>query len=318
MMSFPSKATAGILTILLAIAEAQQCSSPDTLTCMPVADASITLNANLDEWADVAGIKTALFQSGGDVKYTPGEATYKCLHSDTHLYLSLEVPGDYRFNATDNAKCAAIATMMKIGAEATYDNMGGCPEVLADPSLCDNGAPASCDSYLVDIGAHWELATTKQGMEYGINITGGTGDDPIANKDDEYAVSPECRWDDNDAPSAGNEWAGAWRHTNPTDGETGTYIFELSRLLSTKSSKTDSQMVVGGTYSFGIAYWDPFETDAGWVKDNHFLTGCGTQFTDLVLATSSPVSPNSGGMGMSSSKVLLLLVGAVVFLTGNT
>ena len=77
------------------------------------------------------------------------------------------------------------------------------------------------------------------------------------------AVSPFCRFDDDDA-NAGNEWAGAWTHTNPTDGATGTYKFELSRTLTTQSTVTDAQMVPGETYEFGVAFWDPFQTEEGW------------------------------------------------------
>ena len=98
----------------------------------------------------------------------------------------------------------------------------------------------------------------------------GTGNDAIANKDDEYAVTPLCRYDD-DGPGAGNEWRGAWRHTEPrerpiddedgdtvgvvVDGTTGTYVFELSRSLKTSSSDTDAQFDRGGTVDFGFAFW---------------------------------------------------------------
>mgnify|MGYP005841288447 CR=1 FL=1 len=69
----------------------------------------------------------------------------------------------------------------------------------------------------VDIGAHWELSGTQPNTLYDVSSTvaqgrqaeGGTGNDPIANKDDEYAFSPYCRFDDDDA-NADNEWAGAW------------------------------------------------------------------------------------------------------------
>lgn len=97
---------------------------------------------------------------------------------------------------------------------------------------------------------------------YGINTKNATGADEVYNKADEYAVAPTCRFADNDA-TAGNEWAGAWSHTDPTDGANGTYIFELSRLLSTKSTETDVQLEAGGTYSFGFAFWDPNESTDG-------------------------------------------------------
>ena len=102
----------------------------------------------------------------------------------------------------------------------------------------------------VDIGGHWELATTEMGVAYGIN--NGTGDDAVANKDNEYAVSPYCRFDDDDQNSA-NEWEGSWAYVNETG--VGSYIFEMSRLLSTASTESDAQLVPGQAIDFGFAFW---------------------------------------------------------------
>ena len=67
----------------------------------------------------------------------------------------------------------------------------------------------------------------------------------LANKDDEYAVSPWCRMDDDDGLAA-NEWEGAWLYVNATDGadadEVGTYVFEMARSLKTKSDESDKQL----------------------------------------------------------------------------
>ena len=129
------------------------------------------------------------------------------------------------------------------------DNMGGCP--LAATSCAAD--PTDCEDYKVDIGGHWELSTTEQGVAYGVND--GTGDDAVANKDDEYSTSPFCRFDDDDA-NAANEWEGAWLHTaadtNTTDG---SYIFEMSRTLSTASSESDAQLMGGKATDFGFGYW---------------------------------------------------------------
>lgn len=202
--------------------------------------------------------------------YDDGEASYKCLYDSEKIYFALEIPGRYRFDTLDNKKCAAIGTMMKIGPKAAYINMGGCPEALQG---CDDGIPAACEDYRVDLGAHWELRTTEQGVEYPMNATTGTGNDLIANNDDEYGVAPFCRFDDDDA-TAGNEWSGSWSHSNPVDGQDGVYSFEISRSLTTASTLTDKQLVAGGSYEFGIAYWDPFESEFGWTEAGHFLTGC--------------------------------------------
>ena len=61
--------------------------------------------------------------------------------------------------------------------------MGGCPLAMG-PNECE-GVPGECDNHLVDIGGHWELKTTRMGVEYGVDVESGTGNDPIANKDDE-------------------------------------------------------------------------------------------------------------------------------------
>jgi hypothetical protein len=293
-------------TILPQQVSAQECSS--TWTCAPTS-APPTIDSDLSEWADVEGISTPILMITG-AEYAPGNAEYKCMYDDTHIFFALEIPGDYRHNSTDNTQCAAIATMLKIGASATYVNMGGCPDAMGG---CADGVPDTCMDYRVDIGAHWELAEADQGFKYpisvaaaGDNATAFSGNDPLAsNKDDEYAVSPYCRFDDDDA-DAGNEWAGAWAHTNPTIGESGNYVFELSRLLKTDSTLTDGQLEAGGTYSFGVAFWDPYETEAGWLDAGHYITGCATKWIDLELVTAS--AKDSGGSGAFS-----LAVGAPLF-----
>jgi hypothetical protein len=135
------------------------------------------------------------------------------------------------------------------------------------------------------------------GVAYDTNE--GNGDDAVANKDDEYAVNPLCRFDDDDAKAA-NEWKGAWLHSNPiaieranTNGE-GTYIFEMSRALQTDSVETDAQLEVGGTVGFGFAFWDPFETEAdGWSDSGHYVTGCSSDWIDLKLVDDGTVGTSA-------------------------
>jgi hypothetical protein len=290
-------------------AAAQDCGSK--LVCEYVLSAP-TLDANVTEWDDVAGLSTDLLKYTGP-KYDEGQASYKCLYDDTDIYFALEVPGRYRFNATDNHKCAAIGTMMKIGADATFMDMGGCPDVIGE---CD-AVPDTCDTYRVDVGAHWELATTEQGTMYGMEPESGTGNDLVANKDDECAVNSFCRFDD-DGEGAGNEWSGAWAHSNPTEGEDGTYTFELSRLLQTGSPKTDNQLASGGTYSFGIAFWDPYDNeDSGWSAPGHYLTGCGTSWIDLELAEKEgggSTGEQGGDSAGDSDDGSTFKIGATVFI----
>jgi hypothetical protein len=260
---------------------------PSIWTCQHTTTAP-TLDADLSEWSQVAGIETPLKGFGGN-SYDAGSASYKCLYDDTHIYFAFSIPGFFRFNSTDNKQCASIGTMMKIGADATFMNMGGCPEALSPSVTCDATLlQETCSAYRVDLGAHWELRTTQQGVTYPIGSTDAQapGNDLVANKDDEYGVSPYCRPDDNDA-NAGNEWAGSWLHDNPVAGELGNYIFEMSRTLTTPSTVSDAQMAPGQTYQFGVAFWDPEETDSGWTDSGHYLTGCGADWIDLELVSKS-------------------------------
>ena len=298
---------------------AQEC--PTTWKCLPVSGDSPTIDADLSEWADIEGVSHSLASINGE-SYMEGElSTYKCQYDSERIYFSIEIPGEYKFNATDNHHCASVATMTKIGVDATFYNMGGCPDACTGDVI-----PETCDSHRVDIGAHWELATTQEGFAYNIDTTTiaqasssltGTGDDPNANNDDEYAVNPYCRYDDNDA-NASNEWGGAWKHTNPVEGELGTYVFELVRTLKTASTLTDAQFSPGGTHQIGVAFWDPFETEDGWTDAGHFVSGCASKWIDLELVSDGTADGGGGGstsaskMAATSAALLAGVVGAVL------
>lgn len=279
---------------------AGKCYTPDQMRCAKT-DSPPSIDADLSEWTSVKGIETGIYKLGGTRAYT-STVSYKCLYDDSNIYMALEIPGDYRFDTEDNHLCPAIGTMFKVGEKATYLGMGGCPD--ARTSSCTDGVPEACNDYLVDLGAHWELRTTEQGVAYPMST--GSGNDLVANKDDEYGVSPSCRFDDDDT-DAGNEWTGAWAHTaddtvmEGEEGATGVYTFELSRTLVTQSSYSDVQLAEGETYKFGIAYWDPFEVeDSGWTDAGHYLTGCASEWIDLELrqgtsSVSSDTTPTTSG-----------------------
>jgi hypothetical protein len=303
MISFKSAGFLLFVSYLAAVAQAE-CST--TWKCQPISivDAPV-LDGNLADWTypgDDVVFSTTLSSPISGMSYLDGAvATFKCVYDASKVYFALEIPGEYRFNATDDHKCASISTMMKIGVNASFVNMGGCPDAMGG---CSDGAvPDTCETYRVDIGAHWELSGTQPGVAYSVSeITrpaividqaeeAPKGDDVIANKDDEYAVSPFCRFDDNDA-NAGNEWAGAWAHSNPVEGEYGVYRFEIARFLKTPSTLTDAQMSTGGSYSFGVAFWDPFENmNYGWGDAGHFVTGCGVDWINLQLVMPSVDDP---------------------------
>jgi hypothetical protein len=268
-----------------------QDSCSTTWKCQPTTSPPV-LDGNHSEWMDVEAYTTSLTKTTGS-NYDAGEATYKCLYDSDNIYFAMEIPGEFRFSADDDHLCAAIATMFKIGENASFVNMGGCPDAFLG---CEDGVPETCDAYRVDIGAHWELSGTERGTFYGVktvtpsgsdNATTtapGSGNDLIANMDDEYAMSPFCRFDDDDS-KAGNEWSGAWDHTNPVEGQFGNYHFEMSRKLTTDSTVTDAQLMAGETIQFGIAFWDPYEeAESGWTDIGHFVTGCGNKWIDLELA----------------------------------
>lgn len=125
-----------------------------------------------------------------------------------------------------------------------------------------------------------------------------------------YAVSAYCRFDDNGA-FAGNEWSGAWTHTNPIQGSYGTYIFEMSRDLTTESDITDVQLEAGFTYGFGFGFWDPHEGESGWTDAGHFVTGCSKDWIDITLA-----KEQSSAMSMKVSVLFLVVapIAAALFL----
>lgn len=258
------------------------CTSIESITCAPTSTAP-TLDGNSEEWSSVEQFETPLTGALTSVPYPrgSGSAKIRCSYDAERIYFLFEVPGAYRFSTEDNTKCASISTMFKMGEDATFFNMGGCP--LGDKCESD---PEGCESYKVDLGGHWELKTTTMGVAYGTNED--TGNDLVANKDDEYSVYPTCRYDDDDAKAA-NEWEGAWLHSNPTAAERSAaedvYVFEMARSLQTVSTESDAQLEPGTAIDFGIAFWDPNELDRdeGWTDAGHYVTGCSRDWISLRL-----------------------------------
>jgi hypothetical protein len=296
-------------------ADAKECVSPKNFVCHPTTTPP-TLDGDLGDWSDDhanAAVTSSLTAAMGAMPYEAGDLSMRCVYDESRIYFAFEVPGAYRFDPNDDHKCASISTMMQVGPDATFFMMGGCPLAMG-PNECD-AVPGECDDHLVDIGGHWELKTTQMGVEYGVDLESGTGNDPIANKDDEYAVGAYCRFDDDDDLAA-NEWAAAWSHTNPildadaaasayraTSNSNDKYIFEMSRLLKTASTKTDAQLEAGQTIGFGVAYWDPnFSEDAGWNAPSHYVTGCSQSWINLILATEDVDLDNLGESNAATDK----------------
>ncbi|KAL7477409.1 hypothetical protein ACHAW6_003213 [Cyclotella cf. meneghiniana] len=223
-------------------------TSVDSITCVPV-DTAPTIDGDTSDWSSVESFETPLTGALSSTEYPHGNGhvTVRCVYDEDRIYLLYEVPGPYRFDSADYHKCASISTMFKMGSEAMLYNMGNCPMATAScPTNSDE-----CSDYKVDIGGHWELATTEMGVKYG--MSSGSGLDTVAGKHDAYSVSPVCRVEDDDA-NAANEWEGAWLHTSPNSTD-GSYIFEMSRSLSTASTESDAQLEAGKAIDFGFAMW---------------------------------------------------------------
>jgi hypothetical protein len=265
-----------IITLLLKTntVSAQDC--PLALTCVP-AKAKPVLDGKLDEWVAVQGLNSSIQQPISLNQYPGGETMYKCMYDTTTIYFALQIPGEYSFNETLPGLTPAVGLQHKIGPNATFFNMGGCPEAV---KACANGTV--CDSYRVDIAPHWITFQTQQGVAYGVGGNSGTV------LDDHYAVSPVCLLDDDEGvPDGKSEWAGAWSHTNPVSGELGIYQFELARSLTTPDPTVDVQFAPGNTYESGFAFWDPFETQDGWTVAGHYVSGCGKDYIRLTLNVTS-------------------------------
>ena len=245
-----------------------------------LANENPVLDGVLSEWTNVTSLETELHSALQNEVYPHGLATFKCQYNTSHLFLSMKIPASqYRFDPNDDHKCASVATMWQLGSQATFYEMGGCPKI--DTSGCKGTTiPNTCQEYKVDIGGHWEISQTKQGVMYSF----GDG-----NLGDEVAASPYCRLADENGVE---EWAGAWSFEETSS----SYIFELSRSLTTDSPSTDVQLSVGNKYKMGFAFWDPNAAESGWDDPEHYVTGCGAEWIDLVLVegeTQSTKSPNS-------------------------
>jgi cell division septation protein DedD len=140
---------------------------------------------------------------------------------------------------------------------------------------------------MVDIW-HWELDCGPGEMSGGGDP--GDGDDPDCNLDDEYATDPEER-DDDDSAQAENSLAGSWSHTAGTVGGAGTWIFEMSRPLST-GDPHDAQFTSGGSTLMAIAYWDPKESVSGWSDAGH-LTSADDGWIEVSLPAAAAETPTS-------------------------
>ena len=223
-----------------------------------MAEASITVDGDPADWANVPGLDLTLEPIetiDEDVATVP--ATIQVAHDDTNIYVLFSVHDDYDWVPDDAHLSGAAAIMFAVDA-AAGPHMGS-GEDVGIPSL------GTADIW------HWELECPA-GTEAGGAVNGpGEGNDPGndsgCNLDDEWATDAYTREDDN-GPGAENSILGVWSHTASTAGVDGTWHFEFSRPLQTGDAQ-DAQFEKGGTALLAVAYWDPDVSPEGWEGDTH-------------------------------------------------
>jgi len=191
------------------------------------------------------------------------ESNVKVAHDGENIYMLFAVSDDYDFVLEDHKLSPAVGIMWAVEA-AAGPHMG----------IGEDESEEPFDSLgMVDIW-HWELDCVA-GADNGGAVSGpGDGNDPgndaACNMDDEWSTDPETREDDN-GDGAENSLLGVWMHTNPVDGEAGTWYFEMSRPLQTGDAQ-DGQFTVGETALLALAYWDPDVSPEGWDDATHVVS----------------------------------------------
>ena len=234
------------------------------------ASATIAVDGDATDWAAIEGATITLEQlrmenlepsEAAEIEFgplDPLDVTLKVANDGTDVYVLLEVPDAFDYDAEDHNLSASLAVMFRVD-EPAPPHMGA-EEADLDRSLG-----------LVDIW-HWELDCGPGVSSGGKGIPGG--DDPACNLDDEYATAPESREDDgggdvaNDA--AENGLTGAWNHTAAASGAgaDGSWVFEMSRPLQ-NGDPQDAQFSSGSVAHVALAYFDPSEGPEGWSDAGH-------------------------------------------------
>lgn len=231
----------------------------DDMRTLDAVLAEITVDGDGSEWADIVGLDLTLEPIEGKTFETKA-ATVKVAHDGEYFYMLFTVDDDFDWVVDDAHLSASSAVMWAIdaaaGAHMGTDTLDG-----EGPSLG-----------MVDIW-HWELQCGP-GVEAGGSVSGpgdkDPGNDAGCNFDDEYATDPETREDDG-GTGAENSLFGVYRHTSETNGDSGTWTFEMRRPLTT-GDEQDVQFSVGGTALLSLAYWDADNSIEGWDDADHVQT----------------------------------------------
>jgi hypothetical protein len=240
---------------------------------MDAASASITIDGDASDWADVAATAVPMKQldlsllppeQADEIDFgliDPMEVQFKVANDADNIYMLVEVAAAYDYVADDHKLSPAIAVQAKIIPEAAT-HMGS----EEDDLFISTG--------MVDIW-HWELDCGAGELSGGGASAEGSvagGDDEACNLDDEYSTTPEMREDDGggDEPNdtAENSLVGSWSHSAADIGADGTWVFEMARPLSTGDAQ-DAAWEAGGVAELVLAWWDPNETGEGWSDAGH-------------------------------------------------
>ena len=224
--------------------------------------ASITVDGDSSDWDQLPGLDMVLDPIQGEGAESKN-ATVKAAHDGEFLYVLMTVDDDYDWVVDELHLTASPSVMWAVQPEAG-------PHMGTD-DLAGEGPSMG----MVDIW-HWELQCVigeQQGGAVSDVDEAKPGNDPGCNFDDEFATDPEERYDDGDAEGPAGEGAensllGVFSHTDPTNGNPGTWTFEMSRPLQTGDSY-DAQFEIGGAALMALAYWDADNSPEGWSDAEH-------------------------------------------------
>ncbi|KAG0610507.1 hypothetical protein M758_7G071800 [Ceratodon purpureus] len=291
----------------------------------------VTVDGLAADWSSVSGssfqLNPALTDDSANA-YPGGSMQIKVAHDGHDVFFLVQVPGAYMFDANEQ-NMAAMALMFPIGDDATYHNMGGCPEPAG---VCNS---TNCFGHEVDL-IHFELNQAIPGRLYGGNLAdsiNGTGRDSIGKLNDAYAFNPHCRSYDGMTPSGLltggglNNWRGSWTHSTTdtayglvaTDSPfgaldgAGTYTFEFARPLRTSDVlQQDAQFTIGSTHGMAAAFWFPTGANSGWQPYQHYSASCDWLQLEIISGASSSIGTSRSWSALSTVSLLVSLMSLAV------
>ncbi|CAK9868417.1 unnamed protein product [Sphagnum jensenii] len=291
----------------------------------------ITVDGDADDWSVVDGHSFTLLQAITDDAahpYPEGDHSMqiKVAHDGKDVFFLIQVPGAYVYKSDSEKNMASVALIFGVGDDATYHNMGGCPELTM---TCNS---STCSGHEVDL-MHFYLNKAIPGRLYGSNLfdnINGTGRDSFGNLDDAYCWNPHCRYVDGADPygtpgNGMNDWSGSWSHsTIDTEyglvlpdspygkvDESGTYTFEFARPLRTNDQlQQDVQFTIGATHRMAAAFWYPLNNEA-WESSQHYSASCDWLTLEILPGIGTGLNRSKVGNATVSAFSLLLSLAAL-------